>query len=192
MVCIISRSHFKVNIRRVLLARNNAHLLIHTALDYMKGTISRGLKMIVRLLVINDHEELVTKMQRCLTRDQNLDAPMRDAFGSIAQNDRREMSTNFPDARDAAEQRRDQMDFAGDAVPPDEPPIAWVLLWGGKYANIYGEYVPELLRRWGYVMWDESRWSDVGAKELVAKQWETAPELVEEISNDRNWTPVRR
>ncbi|PMD41882.1 hypothetical protein L207DRAFT_511643 [Hyaloscypha variabilis F] len=160
--------------------------------DYMDGTVSRGLKMLVRLLAIDDHEKLVTKMQRCLTHDQSLDAPIRNALGSAAQNDRREMSTNFPDTRDAAEQRREPMYFVGDAVPPDEPPLAWVLLWGGKYANIYGEYVPESLRRWGYVMWNESRWTEMGAKELVVMQWETAPELVEEIEVDCNWSPVGR
>jgi len=100
------------------------------------------------------------------------------------------MLINFPDARDTAEQRRDPMDFVGDAVPPDEPPLAWVLLWGGKYANIYGEYVPESLRRCGYVMWNESWWTDMGAKELVVMQWEMAPELIEEIEDDYNWSPV--
>lgn len=158
----------------------------------MDGTISRGLKMTVRLLAIDDHEKLVVKMQRSLTHDQSLDAPMRKALGSVAQNDRREMSTNFPNARDAAEQRRDPMDFVGDAVPPDDPPLAWVLLWDGKYANIYGEYVPELLRRWGYVIWNESRWNEMRAKQLVVMQWETAPELVEEIEDGCGWSPVGR
>jgi hypothetical protein len=156
----------------------------------MDGTISRGLKMIVRLLAIDDHEKLVKKMERCLTHDQSLDASMERALGWIAQNDRREMSTNFPDARDAAEQRRDSMEFVGDAVPPDDPPLAWVLLWGGKYANIYGGYVPESIKRWGYVMWDASRWTDMGAKELVAMQWESAPGLVEQIQFDYSWSPV--
>ncbi|RYP13395.1 hypothetical protein DL767_010753 [Monosporascus sp. MG133] len=160
--------------------------------DYMDGTVSRGLKMTVRLLAIDDYEKLVSKMQRYLTHDQSLDAPMRKALDSVAQNDRREMSTNFPDARDEAEQRRDPVDFVGDAVPPDGPPLAWVLLWGGKYANIYGEYVPESLRRWGYVMWDKRRWTDMGAKELIARQWETVPELAAEIENDYNWSPLGR
>ena len=52
--------------------------------------------------------------------------------------------------------------------------------------------MPELLRRWGYVMSNESRWNDGGTKELVAMQWETAPELVEEIEDDYNWSPVER
>ncbi|KAH8774578.1 hypothetical protein F5883DRAFT_627792 [Diaporthe sp. PMI_573] len=128
--------------------------------------------------------------QRCLTHAHNLDAPMRRALGTVAQNDRRLMSADAPDARDEAEQRRDSMAFVGDGVPPDGPPLAWVLLWGGRYANICGEYVPEPLRRWGYVMWDKHRWTAMGAEQLVARQWETAPELVEEIENDCGWSPI--
>lgn len=158
----------------------------------MDGTISRGLKMVVRLLAIDDHETLVTTMQRCLTHDQSLDAPLRKSLGSLAQSDRREMSASYPNARDTAEQRRDPMDFVGDALPPDGPPVAWVLLWDGKYANIYGDYVPVSLRRWGYVMWNESRWTDMGVKELIVMQWETAPGLIEEIKNDYNWSPLER
>jgi hypothetical protein len=141
------------------------------------------------MFAIKDHTVLVDKMQFCLT-PKGLDAPMRTALGSVAQDLRRALSTNPPTARDEAERRRDLVDFVGDTIPPDGPPLAWVLLWGGKYANLYGEYVPESLRQWGYIMWDEWRWTDLGAKDLVAKQWETAPELVEGIKTDFNWSPV--
>ncbi|PKK47516.1 hypothetical protein CI102_9844 [Trichoderma harzianum] len=107
-----------------------------------------------------------------------------------SQSDRREMSTSFPDKRDEAEQRQDPIRFTGDTVPPNGPPLAWVLLWGGKYANIYGEYVPESLRRWGYVIWDKIRWDSMEAKELIARQWEMEPELVEEIKIDIGWSPL--
>lgn len=156
----------------------------------MDGTISRGLKTVVRLLAIDDHEQLVTAMERCLTHDQIVDAAVRDALGSIVQDDRRSMLTNFSDARDEAELMGDPMHFTGDAVPAEGPPLAWVLLWGGKYVNIYGGYVSEPLRLWGHVMWDERRWIDMEAKELVVMLWEAAPELVEEIEGDRMWSPV--
>lgn len=149
--------------------------------------------MTVRLLAIDDHENLVAKMEQCLTHAENLDNlddPMSDVLGVVAQDDRREMSTNGPTARDEAEQRRDPIRFVGDAVPPDGPPLAWVLLWGGKYANIYGKLVPKLLRRWGYVMWDERRWTAMGAERLVARQWETASKLVNYIKNLYGWSPI--
>lgn len=119
-----------------MLASRSPHPLVWTVTDYMDGTVSRGLKMMVRLLAIDSHEELVTKMKRRLTHDQNLDAPLRSTLGFEAQDDRRDMSTNLPNARDEAEQKADSMDFVGDVVPPDEPTMAWVLLWDGKYANV--------------------------------------------------------
>ncbi|KAL2192587.1 hypothetical protein P885DRAFT_72864 [Corynascus similis CBS 632.67] len=131
-------------------------------------------------------------MQRCLTHHHGLDAPMRRALGSVAQSDRRDASSNSTsiNPRDEAERRRDPLEFAGDAVPPNGPPLGWVLLWSGTYANIYGEYVPEIVRKWGYVMWDERRWAELGARDLVAKQWETAPDLVQEIEIDYDWHPL--
>lgn len=85
---------------------------------------------------------------------------------------------------------REDVSFAGDAVPPDETPFAWgVLLLDGYYANIYGGYVPKPLRRWGHVVWDEHRWVVLGAKGLVTRLWNTVPELVEEIEDECGWLP---
>ena len=77
----------------------------------------------------------------------------------------------LPNARDVAETSRDLLEFAGDGVPPSGPPLGWVLLWGGTYANLYGEHVPETVRNWGYVFWDEHRWADLDAEYLFADQW---------------------
>lgn len=87
------------------------------------------------------------------------------------------------------ELRRDPIEFVGDAVPPDGPPLGWVLLWGGIYSNICGEYVPRPVRRWSYVMGDERRWTGLGTREFVARQWATAPDLVGEIECDYCWRP---
>ncbi|RMD44030.1 hypothetical protein DV735_g1076, partial [Chaetothyriales sp. CBS 134920] len=117
---------------------------------YMRGTISRGLKVTVRLLAIHDHDTLVTKLRRCLTNTIYRDFPIDALFSFTVQFERRDISgTN---ARDEAEQRMDPLVFQGDTVPPMGPPFAWTVLWNGKYANLYGAYVPEPLRRWGYVM----------------------------------------
>ena len=42
------------------------------------------------------------------------------------------------------------------------------------------------------MMWDERRWVELGAKELVKRQWETERDTVEEIDIDYGWSPVRR
>ncbi|KAI1149085.1 hypothetical protein F4825DRAFT_431758 [Nemania diffusa] len=158
---------------------------------YMDGTISRGLKMAARLFAIDDHEKLVLRMRRCITPFFTLDASMRMAFCRAAQAHRRDLLPNSLSARDEAEQRRDSITFVGDSVPPDGPPFAWVALWGGKYSNVYGDYVPHPLRKGGYVMWDRRRWSDMGAGEdFIVGQWKTSPEFLEDIECDYSFRPV--
>lgn len=93
-------------------------------------------------------------------------------------------------ARDKAEMRRDSMNFAGDDGSPGGPPLAWVLLWDGLYANIYGAYTPDSTKSWGYVMWDVRRWDELGAKDLIQKQWEeTDPEVIDMMERDYGWCP---
>jgi len=131
------------------------------------------------------------------------DDPMRLSLGTNAQQFRR-MVRNA-DRKDDAEASRDTMTFLGDddgdddgdAVLPTEegeavarPPIAWVQLWKRKYSHLYGNYAPPTVRQWGYVMWDERRWSDLGVLDLVAKQWESAPGLAERINRNYHWSPI--
>ena len=92
--------------------------------------------------------------------------------------------------RDDDEMDEEPLQFAGDAPPPLGPSMGWVLLWGGRYANIYGDYVPKALRLWGYVMWDECRWSQLGAGDLIAKQWENAERLLGVIRGTFSWRPA--
>ncbi|KAK3319372.1 hypothetical protein B0H66DRAFT_603913 [Apodospora peruviana] len=56
--------------------------------------------------------------------------------------------------RDRKQLRRDPLPFNGD----DD--------------NLYGYYVQDVIRRWGYVMWDAWRLERTGAKELLMRQWE--------------------
>lgn len=127
------------------------------------------------------------------------DDPMRLALGTNAQQFRRMVRSADP--RDEAEARRDPIAFLGDydenTVSPGEgaevverPPIAWVRLWKGRYSHLYGDYVPLPVRNWGYVMWDERRWADLGALDLVAKQWKKTPELAERINRNYHWSPI--
>jgi hypothetical protein len=52
------------------------------------------------------------------------------------------------------------------------PPFAWTLMWKGAHSNLYGYYVQDVIRRWGYVMWDQARIESTGARELLMRQWE--------------------
>ncbi|KAK2607005.1 hypothetical protein N8I77_005718 [Diaporthe amygdali] len=154
--------------------------------DYMEGTIERGVKMTARILAIDKHDQLVDKMARCLTSRQWLDASIKESLDTIAQLDRREDLNHIPNVKDEAE-GLDPLLFRGDTVPPKGPPLAWVLLWEGQYVNIFGGYVPELLKACGWVMWDERRLTNTAVRKLIADQWKTAPMLVEEIVQDYPW-----
>lgn len=120
------------------------------------------------------------------------------------QNQRKFLIPTGPCDNDLAEQRREPMPFVGDedspsppthAVTADDalneaelsdqgtakmittcgPPLAWVLMWDGKYCNLYGDYVPDEFRQWGYVLWDERRWNAIhGARQLLLKTWKSS------------------
>ena len=156
------------------------------AADYMEGTVSRGLKLAVRNLEVDntgDPDALVAKMGRCLTHEQRWDHPIARSLSQAAQHDRRELLVSKLGARDEAEERGDPIEFTGDGA--SGPPLAWVLLWRGVYSNKCGEYVPLSVRQWGYVMWDERRWN--GLSGLVSKQWDAVPHLVFQIEQDLGW-----
>jgi len=66
---------------------------------------------------------------------------------------------------DAAQDRQERLLYLGDSL--DYPPLAWVIWWRGRYSNLYGDYVPDDFRRWGYVMWDRQRLSNSKGKQLL-------------------------
>jgi hypothetical protein len=157
----------------------------------MDGTVARGLKVLLRLLTVDDHQTLASKMARRLRKASGEEAPMPETMNSFHQMERRRSpSTSFPNAMDMAEQRQEAMAFLGDSTQVDGPPLAWVLLWGGKYANIHGALVPEPLKRMGYVMWDESRWGCPGARAFIAKQWAKKRQNAQYIEEHCGWSPL--
>lgn len=90
-----------------------------------------------------------------------------EALGRWTQQKRRQ---KWPCDRDEKQLRRDPMPFRGDGQPDElgpRPPRAWTLIWGEKYSNLYGDYVPENIRRWGYVMWDAARLEQTGVMRKV-------------------------
>ncbi|KAK8080281.1 hypothetical protein PG997_008099 [Apiospora hydei] len=167
-------------------------LFVREQYHYMDGTVARGLDLTARLLAVKGHEKLVAKMERCLTHSDEMDYRMKHVLSFVAQADRRDELPSFPTASDEAEQRRDALEFVGDNIPPDEPPLGWCLLWNYKYANIYGQLVPEPLRRTGYVIWDAGRWDTIpcGQQELIAKIWADDPQTAEWVESTCDWSPV--
>lgn len=142
--------------------------------------MKRGIKMTADLLAACDHDQLVAKVARCLTACKVTDGTLARSMGMMAQYMRRDAGDYTPNSKDEAE-GRDALVFTGDTVPPRGPPLAWVLLWEGVYVNIYGAYVPEDLKEWGWVFWDECRLVEVGAKQLIADRWKVELGLLGEL-----------
>ena len=122
------------------------------------------------MVTAETHDERLDLMTKSLRVGSDF---LEEAMGSAAQRHRREIHLND---RDRAEQRRQVMLFAGDEA--DAPPLAWTLLWGGRYSNLFGGYVPDELRRWGYIIWDARRIDVDGTKEYLKDLWASSPALV--------------
>ncbi|KAN0075629.1 hypothetical protein V8E54_006899, partial [Elaphomyces granulatus] len=138
----------------------------------VKGTISRGLEpMLAVCFMIRDHIDRVTAVLEYISWPAG-DFLEGDALGEMAQFQRRKERLSN---RDRKQLRHDPLPFKGDDEPDDNglrPPLAWTLIWRGTYSNLYGYCVPDVIRRWGYVMWDAVRLESTGAKEVLAQQWE--------------------
>lgn len=139
--------------------------------QYIYGTMSHGLGLLHTLLFkVRNHEHLVTTLQQWL-RPWEVHAA-DDEWAEDSQIMRRRKS---PSERDLKERRRDPLPFRGDGEPDAEgtrPSLAWTLIWGGTYSNLYGAYCDEDLRRWGYVLWDATRLESTGATEVLLREWD--------------------
>lgn len=133
----------------------------------------RGLNLLRTVLFdTKSHEHLVTTMQEHMTSSY---IPIDSFEGVLGQTKQARRRRNHPSERDRMEEQRVPFPFRGDGEP-DAPPLAWTMLWGGTYSNLYGTYVPSELRVWGYVFWDGARLEAVGGGELLKRQendWHT-------------------
>ncbi len=78
-------------------------------------------------------------------------------------------------------QRVEQLLFHGDNEPrlgKKYPPLAWILIWEGRYSNLFGYVIPDNMRLWGYIMWDVIRLEHTGVKDVLIRQF------IEEHSED--------
>ncbi len=66
---------------------------------------------------------------------------------------------------------RRELVFEGDDSA-HAPPLAWTTIWGGTYSNLYGHYIPDAMRKWGYIFWDAKTLKSTGGLELVERQWQ--------------------
>lgn len=132
--------------------------------------ISGGLELLRHVLLdMKDHEHLVSTMQKHLEWFTGYFLEY-EALGDVTQAIRRREA---PTERDRKQRQRDPLPFRGDVESDPEgahPPLAWTILWGGTYSNLYGYYVRDDIRSWGYVMWDAPRFELMGAEAVLRRQ----------------------
>ncbi|KAL2019028.1 hypothetical protein VTK56DRAFT_10132 [Thermocarpiscus australiensis] len=121
-----------------------------------QGTASRGLRVFSKVLQTSDHEKLVKRMQKYMAPHCIFIEPVLDW---TSQDMRRR---RHPSEEDRAQARRERLPFLGDKE--DSPPLAWVILWRGKYGNEYGDVIEHRFKTWGYVFWDCRRLNESGGK----------------------------
>lgn len=131
----------------------------------LNGTITRGSELLHDILFkIKDHARLVSTMQEQIAN--SIGTSMSIKMLHSGQSLRRE---KYPSDKDSKERQRDPLPFQGDNEAL--PPLSWTLIWQGIYSNLYGIFIPESIRLWGYTMWDAARLEHTGAKEVLARQW---------------------
>ncbi|UPK92056.1 hypothetical protein LCI18_002991 [Fusarium solani-melongenae] len=134
----------------------------------LEGTAIRGLTFLHTVLFqINEHEHLVSTMQN---RIQSSYIPIDSMVGIFAETQQIIRRQEQPSERDQMEVDRVPLVFVRDEL--DRPPRAWTMIWGDTYSNVYGLHIPDEMRDWGYVFWDEATLERTGGAELLRRQWE--------------------
>lgn len=139
-------------------------------IDFLEGTALHGLPLLYTVIFkIKDHDHLVSTMQKHITSSY---IPFNTIEGTLGDTQQYSRRSNNPSERDRMQEERAAFPFRGDSDEPDAPPLAWTIMWYDTYSNLYGHYVPDEMRRWGYVFWDAATLEDNGGKRVLHKQWE--------------------
>jgi hypothetical protein len=139
---------------------------------FINHLCNHKLVLIYKLLfVLTDHDELLRFTTQHLERIFQ-DDPFSTCSGFLG--------SSFQGAQmhDYGPSEKDWQFWDGipDPFCGDEsgPPFAWTILWEDKYSSIYGGYIKEERREWGYVFWDAARMepdSSSGARDVLESQW---------------------
>lgn len=144
-----------------------------TRRNFIEGTtLHGGLSLLGTMLFdakVCEKESLVGMMQRSIVSSYIPISKNEGILGESQQARRREQE---PTLGDSMTEERVPCEFVGDDL--SGPPFAWTLIWGGTFSNLYGWYIPDEIRKWGYVFWNKDRLQKHGGEQLLATQWEAS------------------
>ncbi|RDW72321.1 uncharacterized protein DSM5745_07493 [Aspergillus mulundensis] len=141
---------------------------------YISGIISYGLPLLHTVFYrIENRAHLVSTIEEHMKTPPNgffLEGEWGDVMNDDAHYDRLREGLS---ERDRKQNRGDPLPFQGDEIldpTGTHPPLAWTLMWKGTYSNLFGGFIDDSLRRWGYVTWDAERIRRAGAEEVLKRQ----------------------
>ncbi|KAJ4301857.1 hypothetical protein N0V90_003953 [Kalmusia sp. IMI 367209] len=129
-----------------------------------------GLSVLRTILfsIDTNRETLITTVQQYLFRSFiSLDSFPDGPLGGPAQTTRH-MGT--PSERDRLQAAQTPVPSGRESV--EAAPLAWTTIWSGTYSSVYRFFVPDQMRRWGYVFWDAERLEESGICGLFKEEWE--------------------
>jgi len=137
--------------------------------NYLEGLTLRGLPLLNMVLFkIKDHSHLVSTIQQHMVSSY---IPFNAVEGVLGETQQALQRERHPSERDRKQEHRAPFPFLGDGEP-DMPPLAWTIIWNGTYSNLYGWYISDEMRRWGYVFWDAATLEGTVGREMLRRQWE--------------------
>lgn len=136
--------------------------------SFIEGATLQGLPLLNKVLFkVLDHTQLVSVMQQHMTPSYiRFNSPL-GPLGSAKQFQR---TARYPTERDRMHAEHAPFPFRGDN-DPDAPPLAWTILWSNRYCNLYGKFINNEIRRWGYIFWDAARLERSGGRKVLERQW---------------------
>lgn len=137
--------------------------------NYIEGTTLCGLPLLNTVVFkIKDPDHLVSTMQQHIVSSY---IPLNTIEGVLGERHQgMALSLGKQRCRRQMMLQRLPFPFRGDGEP-DAPPKAWTTIWGGTYSSLYGWYIIDEMRSWGYVFWDASTLEATGAGEVLKSQW---------------------
>ncbi|CVL08487.1 uncharacterized protein FMAN_05204 [Fusarium mangiferae] len=132
--------------------------------NQLYGIISRGLSVLSTALKTQDQSKLAELIASEIV--PMVEDILFESTNSYYQETRRE---SHHSDRDQAQDDREKMVFSSDS--DGSPPLAWVIFWKETYSNLFGNFIPESLRQWGYVMWDSDRLANTDAVARLDQGW---------------------
>lgn len=86
--------------------------------------------------------------------------PLSTNYGPLSEGTQGTQITGNPSEHDLATCYERACTFRGDG-DLRAPPLAWITIWGGFWRILYGCYIEDRMREWGYVFWDAATLEEV-------------------------------